>query len=124
MPVSAARFGTLGAKFLSDTFSEFKKTIVINSLVTVADGQGGTTTTWTLYASVEAFIFIDNGMEALDAGRIAASQKLTFQLKPVVGITEKMQIVFNGNDYQIRSIDNIAQVDQWMIIKAEKGVAQ
>ncbi len=128
MSVSAAGFGTLGEKFLNDTFSEFAQSITINELTTTDDDQGGYSESWGVFASVTAFVLPQQGIgaggESSKFGRLTTEQSYTFHMRPITGITTKMKIVYGGEDYQIRSIKDIAEGDQWLIIKAEKGVAQ
>lgn len=124
MTVSKARFESLATKFLDDTFKEFRKSFDIVEIVETADSQGGFTKTDTAFATVDGFIFPATGKEKEDSGRLITDQMFKFNFKPVPGFNTKMKIVYLGDDYQVRSIDNLVESDIWLVVMAEKGVAQ
>ncbi len=128
MSVSAARFGALGLKFLDDTFSDFAQSVVISELTKTADGQGGYTEVWSTFATVDAFVLKSGAKIADDEkyvhGRIATEAMYKFHISSLAGLTYKMKITHNSEDYQIRAVNDIAASNQWMIIDAERGVAQ
>ena len=129
MSVSASSFGALGLKFLTDTFADFAKSIVISSLTKSPDYQGGYSEVWSTFATVDAFILKQGssnvgGSEQFKYGRVISENAYKFHISSLAGLDNTMKITFDSEDYQIRSINNIAASDQWMIIEAEKGVAQ
>ena len=124
MSVSASQFGALGLKFLTDTFSDFAQPVVISQLTKTPDDQGGYNEVWSTFASVDSFVLKQSGKEEFKQGRVLSDDMYKFHISYLVGLTNKMKIVHNAEDYQIRSINNIADSNQWMLIEAEKGVAQ
>ena len=124
MPVIAAKFISLASKFYSDTFADFKQSIVFKNDVNVSDGQGGTTITYPTFATVDAFIFPLTGKEKVESGRLISDQLYKFLIQPVAGINTTMKITYNSEDYQIRSIKNYVESDVLIEIVCEKGVAQ
>jgi len=112
MSVSASAFGALGDKFLADTFVEFKQTIAVNDLSLTDDDQGGYSETWSTFATVGAFVLPKSGDEKIAGGRLSSENMYTFHMKPIDGITNKMKITYNSEDYQIRSIKDVAEADQ------------
>ena len=122
--VQAVQFGKLGQSFLDSTFADFKHTIEIQSLYEQADGQGGHAKVWVSFASVEAFVLNQSGDEPLESGRKITHNIAVFHIRPIDGLTEKMKIVFNSEDYLITRINDIANINQWLIIEAEKGVRE
>jgi len=122
--VSAAQFGALGLKFLTDTFDDFAQSIVIKSLTKSPDYQGGYSEIWTTFATVDAFVLKQSGGESADYGRVTSDGSYKFHISYLTGLDNTMKITFDSNDYQIRSVNNIADSNQWMILEADKGVAQ
>ena len=124
MSVSASQFGALGLKFLTDTFSDFAQSVQISSLTKSPDYQGGYSESWDTFATVDAFVLKQNGKEAFDQGRVLSDSMYKFHISYLTGLDNTMKITLNSEDYQIRSISDIAESNQWMILEAEKGVAQ
>jgi len=117
-------FRDLGNKFLTSTFKDFAKDITIQSLTTAQDGAGGFIDNWSTDTTAKAFVFPATGKEAVELGRLKTDQLYKFELLSVANLSTKMKIVYNAEDYQIRSIQDIAEGNQWSIVFAEKGVAQ
>ncbi len=128
MSVSAAKFGALGLKFLDDTFKDFAQSVVISKLTKTSDGQGGYTEVWSTFATVDAFVLKSGSQVSNDEknvyGRIATEAMYKFHISYLTGLNNKMKITHNSEDYQIRAVNEIASSNQWMIIDAERGVAQ
>lgn len=124
MAVKRSTFKKLGSKFVADTFADFAKSAVINQLVTVDDGQGGRSESWVEFAQIRAFVFPLAGTETVDAGRYFTDQDFKFSFEPVVGVTTKMKIVYNGDTYGIISIKDIAEAGAWMEALTQKDSAQ
>lgn len=124
MALKKTTFSTLASKFLDDTFKDFRKSIVIKTITETADAQGGYTTAITTHATVNGFVFPMTGKEVITAGGLATDQMSKFMFKPVSGLTTKMKITFDSEDYQIRSIEDVAEANVWIKVIAQKGVAQ
>ena len=124
MAVLKSTFSALADSFLNDTFKDFRVSIDIVELVETPDGQGGFTVAPSTLATVNAFAFPMTGQEKIDAGRLASVQMFKFMFKPVTGLTTKMKIIYNSEDYQIRSTDDIAEAGVWLKVAGELGVTQ
>jgi len=124
MAVLRSTFSSLADAFISDTFADFAKDVDVYSLARTSDGQGGFTEVWSVFASSKAFIFPLKGKENLDSGRLFSDQFYKISLKPISGLTTKMKIIYDGDDFNIRSIVDIAEADAWVNLITEKGVAQ
>ena len=100
-----------------------RKSIVIQSVAETPDGQGGFTSVWSTFATVQAEIDYMDGSEAMDAGRLGISQmiKLTFRYES--GITEKMRAVYNGDNMPIKSVVNVDGDNNWINLIVERDVA-
>jgi len=119
-PQSVASFAE---QLLNVTFKSFNKPIVIHELKGSNDGQGGVIVTTVVFATVDALIFPMKGSEKINMGRLITDQLFTVHLKPITGLTTKMKLVYNGHDYQIRSIVNLVESDSWFKLIVEKGKA-
>lgn len=126
MAVLRSTFSTLADKFLNDTFADFAKTITIIEEVETPDGQGGTTTARSNFATgVSCFVFPMAGKENVEAGGLYSDQMFKFSMKPVSGLTEKMIILHTNNDgdtfdYKIEPFKDIADAGVWVDVIAEK----
>ena len=119
-----AGFITLADSMLNATFKDFNVPIEIFELVETPDNQGGIVATWNSFASVDAFIFPMTGIEKIQNGRLISDQLFKCHLKPITNINEKMKLVYNSEDYQIRSIENLVSANIWLKMTIEKGVVQ
>ena len=121
MPVNVNTFGAIGLNFLNDTFSQAKQTILIEHVLTPADGQGGFTKIWQEFACVEGFVIQKSQSEPQEDGRLVTKAMYKIHIAPVEGITEEMKLTINEEEYRILGINNLVAIDQWLIIDAEKG---
>lgn len=121
MPVSP--FATDFAQALID-FDFNVKTIAVWTNSEVNDGQGGQILTPILFSSSDGFIFPMKGREKVAAGRLETDQLFKILVFPIVNITTKMKVIYKSEDYNIRSISDVAEDGSLMILIAEKGVAQ
>lgn len=121
--MAVSPFATDFAQALKD-FDFNVKSIDVVDIVETPDGQGGFSVTNTPFATVEGFVFPATAKEKKDSGRLATDQMFKILIFPLVGITTKMKIVFDGNDLNIRSEVDVVEDGSLMIIMAEKGVAQ
>lgn len=119
-----ATFTTLADEMLNATFDEFNAPVEIFSFTTFDDGQGGETSRLTSFASVDAFIFPMTGTEKIQSGRLITDQLFKCHLKTISGLSTEMKLVYDSEDYQIRSIEDIAQASIWTKLTIEKGVRQ
>jgi len=117
-------FISLADKMLNASFKAFNRPVTFEQESQTSDGQGGHASTWSNFASVNVFIFPMKAQEKIQAGRLITDQMFNIHLKPIDGLDTKMKMIYNSEDYQIRSIENIAESDIWLKVTAEKGVAQ
>jgi len=126
-------FSNLADGFISDTFAEFAQDVIVESVDSVSDSQGGFVDTWVSFASVKAFVFPMAGKEIEGSGRIFTDQFYKVSLQPVNGITTKMRLTYDARNveglnkivnFNIRSIKNIAVAGVWMELVVEMGAAQ
>lgn len=100
-----------------------RQEIIIESVAETPDGQGGFTSVWSTFATVQAEVEYMDGSEAIDAGRLGISQIIKLVFRHEAGITEKMRAVFNGDNLPIRSVVNPGGRDEWLNLIVERDVA-
>ena len=98
--------------------------IELQQLVKVSTATGGFTQSWVSVATLWAKIKNTSGSELLHADQLGVTSFSDFTIRYRANINELMKIVYRGNDYQVRHINNIEELDLWMIVKGEKGVSQ
>lgn len=98
--------------------------ITIQKLVKTATSTGGFDESWVNVANVWAKIKNMSGTELVRADQLGATAFSDFTIRYRAGLNETMKIVYRGVDYQIRHINNIEELDRFLIIKAERGVSQ
>jgi SPP1 family predicted phage head-tail adaptor len=98
--------------------------IELQKLVKVSTNTGGFTDTWVSVAILWAKIKNTSGTELLHADQLGATSFSDFTIRYRANINELMKIVYRGTDFQIRHINNMEEADQFLVIKAEKGVSQ
>lgn len=117
-------FTNLADKMLNATFKEFSVPVEFLQESKIYDTQGGYDLGWVTFASADAFIFPQKGSEKIESGRLITDQLFNVHLKPLTGLNVTMKMRYKSEDYEIRSIENIAESDIWLIMTVEKGVAQ
>lgn len=100
-----------------------RKTVIIESVAETADGQGGFTSVWSTFATVQAEIDYMDGSEAMEAGRLGISQMIKMTFRYQAGITEKMRVVYNSDNMPIKSIVDVDGDNIWINIIVERDVA-
>ena len=100
-----------------------RQSVIIQSTVEAEDGQGGFTDTWSTFLTVQAEIEYMDGSEAMDAGRLGVNQLIKMVFRYEANITEKMRVVFNGDDMPIRSVVNPGGRNEWVNLIVERDVA-
>jgi SPP1 family predicted phage head-tail adaptor len=92
--------------------------------VTAPTASGGETVVWSSYATAWAHIKPMTGSEKIKFDRLGFEQMMKVVIRFRPDLTTLDKVVYRGNQYQIRSIVNIEEADQWLEIMMEKGVAQ
>ena len=106
------------------TPSKLNRKVDLYRLEKISTPTGGFDESWVKAASVWAFIKNMSGTELVHADQLGATSYSDFTIRYRSNINEMMKFVYRGNDYQIRHINNIEEADKWLVVKAEKGVAQ
>ena len=90
------------------------------------DGCGGfTNDTWAAHATVPtifAKIEDKSGQERWTKGRLVTVSYVDFYTYWEADIAETDRLSFGGKTYNIRHIENIDNLDQWMKIRTDEGV--
>jgi SPP1 family predicted phage head-tail adaptor len=103
---------------------DLNRKIDVNQPNNISDGQGGSSVGWTLFKSTWAKLEPMKGAEKVRSDRLTTAQmtKVIMRYDPLV--TDEMQIVYNGEEYQIRSVVNINESNEWLELMIERVVAQ
>jgi len=104
--------------------SDLNRKIELQELIKTPTATGGFTQSWSSVAFVWSKIKNTSGSELLHADQLGETSFSDFTIRYRSNINEMMKIVYRGNDYQIRHINNLEEADLWMVVKAEKGVSQ
>ncbi len=105
----------------------FRKRVVFQSQNQTADGGGGFTTTWSNRITVWGQFTPERGRERIEAGRLEASVAGILDIRSSTetqAVTEEYRVQIDDVPYQIRSITNKDQRNQFLEIVVERGTAQ
>lgn len=101
--------------------------ITLQRCTETADGAGGVTRAWanllrdpSPWASVSA----KAGGENLNEGRVNAAYTVAFTIYNRSDLSEKDRIVWQGENYNIRSVSRLGDRQQYLTIIAERGVSE
>lgn len=89
----------------------------------VADGGGGFTSTWINYRTVWARVSPVKKDEELEADQLQAEVLYKIMIRHRTDINEKMRIVWQNKNLNIRSITNPDERKRYTEVLAEEGVA-
>jgi SPP1 family predicted phage head-tail adaptor len=78
--------------------------IQIQSLSETRDSFGGNSPAWNTLYSVWASVTPLGGIEKDEADKTTATSPVTFSIRYITGLREKMRIVYNSDIYNIISI--------------------
>jgi len=101
--------------------------ITMQRKTAMADGAGGVTETWANLATNAqpwAAVKAKSGREGMTEGRMVATFVTTFTIHNRDDLTELDRIVWGGENYNIRGIRREGGRQLFLIIEAERGVAQ
>lgn len=85
--------------------SELKYKVTIQEYTATRDDYNDVIETWTNYKTTFAAVQYVSGGENVENSQVVANVKVKFKIRYDSGITEKMKVVYNGNDYNIRYIE-------------------
>ena len=100
------------------------ETIRIERETRTGDGAGGFTRAWTLVAIVAASAQPIAATEREDRGAVRAVGQTRFMIYRRADLSETMRITWRGQIYHIAAIDHDANDALFMVLLAEKGVAE
>lgn len=103
---------------------ELNRKVEFYKLNETRQSTGGYSTTWDLFVGVWAKITAKQGNEISKGDQLDATATSEFIIRYRSDLTESMKIKYRDVDYQIRSIINIDEQDEWLKIKAVRGVVQ
>ena len=104
------------------TIGSLRHRITFQSLSTVADGQGGSTESWTNFKTVWAELKPTSGRERMFAQRIEDVYSHKITIRKTDGITTTMRISFQNRIFQIKSIQKDIEEPFWMHLLTEEKV--
>ena len=120
--MSVSSFKSLAKSFVDNTFSDFTQTYTFESLAKTSDGQGGFTVAWSTFATVTGFVKIDSGREGELDDHIKSEYSRKFSFEFVTGLQNDMRILYNGDYYNIRSINSVQDSTIWIDVMGDKDV--
>jgi len=100
--------------------------ITFQRYTSAGDGAGGQVRTWANLASVPsvwAKVQPKGGAEAMMADQQTATQLFLFHVRTRDDLTEADRIVWRGDNYNIRRIERAGPRPMYLVIEAERGVA-
>ena len=121
--MSVSSFKSLAKGFVDNTFSDFTQTYTFQSLNKAPDGQGGFTSGWSTFATVTGFVKIDSGREGELDDHIKSEYSRKFSFEFVTGLQNDMRILYNGDYYNIRSINSVQDSTIWIDVMGDKDIA-
>jgi SPP1 family predicted phage head-tail adaptor len=104
---------------------ELRKQIAIQEEVPTPDDAGGYALTWTTVATMWGDISPLNGNEIYTAQHLEGhvTHRITLRYRSDIAITSNMRAVYNNRTFNIRSIFNTDERNQWQELLAEEGGA-
>lgn len=106
-----------------DRLGAMDERIQLQAETATVDGIGGVTKAWVTFASVWAKVTPQRGQEAMQEGRMAASEAVKFMVYSRNDVTELTRIVWRGVNYNVRNVQSGSHRDLTMVVVAERGVA-
>jgi len=98
--------------------ANLNKRIIFQSFTTITNDYGFEIQEWSDFKTVWAGITNLSGREYFAAMQVQAEKTVKFTIRCNKNINETMRIIFEGNNYDISSIDNIKYGNEFMEIKA------
>jgi len=93
--------------------------IVIEEPTNASNNYGEYVTTWSTFHTCFAAISRFGGTEKLRSGKIEAVNKVRFKIRFFAGIEEDMRVLYNGNYYQIKEIQELDREGLWLTCQRE-----
>ena len=96
---------------------DLKHRITFQSYTTTENDMGDTIASWVDYKTVWASASNLHGREFFQAMQVKAENTVKFTIRYCKDIDETMRIIFNGQNYDIKFIDNIKYGNKFMEIQ-------
>lgn len=111
---------------LMDKFKNSKGPATYERKQRTADGQGGYEIAWVSQGSFEAVVLPARGTEQFEAQRLETqvTHKILALYDEASGVTSEDKIVFDGREFNVEFVGNIAEGDMWIKFMCMEGVAQ
>lgn len=98
---------------------DLRHRITLQKYISTIDEEGFTTQTWQDVATVWAAVENLYGREYWEAATIQAENTVKFTIRYRKDLSSDMRIKFQGQHYEIISIDNIKYKNEYIEIKAK-----
>ena len=98
--------------------ANLNRRITFQSFTTIVNDYGFEIQEWSDFKIVWAGVSNLSGREYFAAQAVQAEKTVKFTIRCNKNINETMRIIFEGNNYDISSIDNIKYGNEFMEIKA------
>jgi SPP1 family predicted phage head-tail adaptor len=121
--MSISSFKALAKSFVDNTFAEYAQVYSFEEITKIPDGQGGFTVTWSNFANVTGFVKIDSGREGELDDHIKSQYSRKFSFEFIAGLTNDMRILYDGDYYNVRSINSVQDSTIWIDVLADKDIA-
>lgn len=98
--------------------------ITLQALSRTPDGIGGTTEAWAALnrtPRVWAAVNVKRSAETMEDGRMSARQTATFEILNRDDLNETQRLIWNGEAWNIRSVQRSSGRRATIIIEAERG---
>lgn len=102
---------------------ELKKRIVIETVTQTSDGIGGFTETWATFVSAWASINPMKANEVFWAGHLEHRVTHKIMIRYQSGVLPKMRVSFGGRYFYIKGVRNIDEMNRFLELMCEEGVA-
>jgi len=99
---------------------ELNKRLVIEDMTRTSDGAGGSDVSWSNFAIVWAKLRPRHGREKLWADAITANTGHVITIRFVDGLQTRMRFVDGARIFEITSIINVDENDQWLSCLCEE----
>ena len=113
-----------------DIASKMRHKIIFQNEVLAADGAGGNAVSWSNFATVWAKIEDLGQLSARSinaekgfAGQLQNECSYKITIRYLGGVTPKMRALFGSRVFNIRSVINVNEENEILLVFAEEGVA-
>lgn len=109
------------------TAGDLRQPVIVQSVVTTADGSGGQNKVWSDAVTIFCFVSQKSGSEVYSDGSIGRVRavdlwEFTTWWRTDLAVTQRLS--WNGRLWNIRNIENIMNRNKFARITAEAGVEQ